>query len=376
MELFGSIGFFGTALAGGLGILLYRAVGVRWRIEYRHVIGCLCLALWFGLFWGHFYQPIGLAALAGVTFWLVRHNKIPRWLAVILTMVPLIVVKASISKLPAMLGLSFATFRAIDVLLFAQKNERVRPLDYLAYVFMPLTLLAGPMYRWRGFQADLKRGYDGISVNTWLAGLELVMLGVIQKFGLAEVVWRFGLSRVDAYDYSFFGVAANSILYSFYLFFDFAGYTSMAIGVGMLFGLNLPINFRNPLATLNPQDFWRRWHISLSEWLRDVVFMPIYKNLLSKSPFFGRHRLAAQNIGIFATLLAMGVWNGLSWHYVVSGVMFGFYSVGHNVLINSARTRPRLQAVMDRPPVKILGRIATLVLVVLALYVFSGRSPI
>ncbi|MFY1004847.1 MBOAT family O-acyltransferase, partial [Escherichia coli] len=92
------------------------------------------------------------------------------------------------------------------------------------------------------------------------------------------------------------GVALNASLYSAYLFFDFAGYSTMAIGIGMLFGFTLPINFRNPLATLNPQDFWRRWHISLSEWLRDVVFMPIYK-ALSKTSFFSRHRLAAQNIG-------------------------------------------------------------------------------
>ena len=204
------------------------------------------------------------------------------------------------------------------------------------------------MYRWRNFQADLKRGYEGVSLNTWLSGLELIMVGVIQKFGLAELIWRYGLSTLDAHDYSFTGVALNASLYSAYLFFDFAGYSTMAIGIGMLFGFNLPINFRNPLATLNPQDFWRRWHISLSEWLRDVVFMPIYK-ALSKTAFFGRHRMAAQNIGIFATLLAMGVWNGLSPHYIVSGLMFGAYSVGHNLLVNAARTRPGLQAALARP---------------------------
>ena len=175
------------------------------------------------------------------------------------------------------------------------------------------------------------------------------MVGVIQKFGLAELIWRYGLSTLDAHDYSFTGVALNASLYSAYLFFDFAGYSTMAIGIGMLFGFNLPINFRNPLATLNPQDFWRRWHISLSEWLRDVVFMPIYK-ALSKTAFFGRHRMAAQNIGIFATLLAMGVWNGLSPHYIVSGLMFGAYSVGHNLLVNAARTRPGLQAALAPAP--------------------------
>jgi membrane protein involved in D-alanine export len=375
MELFGSFGFFGSAIAGGLGLLAYRFFAAPLRLSYRRVVGLVVLAAWFAIFWERPYQPLGLLAVTSGVLWLVRRNIIATWAAVVLTLLPLLVVKTGVSTMPAMLGLSFATFRAIDVLLFSQRNERIDPLDYFAYLFFPLTLLAGPMYRWKHFQADLKRGYDGISMNNWLTGLELVLLGVIQKFGLAEAIWRFGLSQVSAQDYSFTGVALNASLYSFYLFFDFAGYTSMAIGVGMFFGLSLPGNFKNPLATLNPQDFWRRWHISLSEWLRDVVFMPIYK-ALSKTAYFGRHRLAAQNIGIFATLLAMGVWNGLAWHYIVSGVMFGAYSVGHNLLVNAARTRPAWQTVLAYPAIKFAGRVLTLVLVALALYVFSGRSPI
>jgi D-alanyl-lipoteichoic acid acyltransferase DltB (MBOAT superfamily) len=76
-----------------------------------------------------------------------------------------------------------------------------------------------------------------------------------------------------------------SIAYSAYLYFDFAGYSNMAIGAGRLFGLNIPANFNMPLLAKNPQDFWRRFHISLSEWLRDVVFMPVYMNLM-KFNFF------------------------------------------------------------------------------------------
>lgn len=375
MELFASLSFFGGALCGGLGLLAYRSFGMPFRIGYRHVIGVICLGVWMAVFWARPYQPIALLAISGSALWAMRRGYIPTWLAVIITMTPLLLVKTGVSHLGAMLGLSFATFRAIDVLLFAQRNERVSPLDYFIYLFFPLTLLAGPMYRWRNFQADLKRGYEGVNLNTWLIGLELIMLGVIQKFGLAELIWRYGLATLDAHDYSFTGVVLNASLYSAYLFFDFAGYSTMAIGIGMLFGFTLPINFRNPLATLNPQDFWRRWHISLSEWLRDVVFMPIYK-ALSKTKFFGRHRMAAQNIGIFATLLAMGVWNGLSLHYIVSGLMFGAYSVGHNLLINAARTRPALQSTLAHPVMRFLGRVLTLILAALALYVFSGRSPL
>lgn len=375
MELFGSLNFFGGAIVGGLGLLLYRSLAMPWRLGYRHVIAALSVLIWLAVFGVRPWQPVGLFAVSGAALWANRRGWIPTWLSVIVTMAPLLLVKTGLTHLPAMLGLSFATFRAIDVLLFAQRNERVSPLDYFIYLFFPLTLLAGPMYRWRNFQADLKRGYDGVTLDTWLTGLELTLLGVIQKFGLAEAIWRYGLSTLDAHYYSFTGVASNATLYSFYLFFDFAGYSSMAVGIGMFFGFVLPVNFRNPLATVNPQDFWRRWHISLSEWLRDVIFMPIYK-ALSKTAFFGRHRLAAQNIGIFATLLAMGIWNGLSLHYVVSGMMFGAYSVGHNLLVNAARTRPALAAWLARGWVKFAGRVLTLILAALALYVFSGRSPI
>lgn len=375
MELFGSFAFFGGALFGGLGLLLYRSLGLPWRLGYRHLIGALCLAVWLAVFWARPYQPLGLLAVASAALWAMRRGHLPTWAAVLLTMAPLLLLKCGITTMTGMLGLSFATFRAVDVLLFAPRNERISPLDYFIYLFFPLTLLAGPMYRWRNFQADLKRGYEGVTLDTWLAGLELLIFGVIQKFGVAEAIWRYGLNTLDAHDYSLTGVALNASLYSFYLFFDFAGYSSMAIGVGMLFGFTLPVNFRNPLASANPQDFWRRWHISLSEWLRDVVFMPIYK-ALSKTAFFGRHRLAAQNIGILATLLAMGVWNGLALHYVVSGLMFGAYSVGHNLLVQHARTRPALQAFLARRPVQWAGRALTLILAALALYVFSGRSPI
>lgn len=375
MELFGSFAFFGGALFGGLGLLLYRTLGLPWRLGYRHLIGALCLAVWLAVFWTRPYQPLGLLAVASAALWAMRRGHLPTWAAVLLTMALLLLLKCGITTMTGMLGLSFATFRAVDVLLFAPRNERISPLDYCNYLFFPLTLLAGPMYRWRNFQADLKRGYEGVTLETWLAGLELLIFGVIQKFGVAEAIWRYGLNTLDAHDYSLTGVALNASLYSFYLFFDFAGYSSMAIGVGMLFGFTLPVNFRNPLASANPQDFWRRWHISLSEWLRDVVFMPIYK-ALSKTAFFGRHRLAAQNIGILATLLAMGVWNGLALHYVVSGLMFGAYSVGHNLLVQHARTRPALQAFLARRPVQWAGWALTLILAALALYVFSGRSPI
>ena len=115
--------------------MAYRAFGMPLRIGYRHVIAAICLAVWMAVFWHRPWQPLALLAISGAALWAVRRKYIPTWLAVIITMTPLLLVKTGVSHLAAMLGLSFATFRAIDVLLFAPRNERISLLDYCIYVF-------------------------------------------------------------------------------------------------------------------------------------------------------------------------------------------------------------------------------------------------
>ncbi len=375
MELFASLEFFINALLASLAVSLLSPLAMRIRFNLRYVLAFFSILTSVLVFWNRPLQAIIVLVVCTAALWLCRRGLIATRVAVVLTMLPLLLVKTHAMTLLGMLGLSFVTFRAVDVLLFAHKNEAIHPLDYLTYLFFPLTLLAGPMYRWRTFQADLQKGFRQVNMGHWRVGFETLLLGIVQKFAVAHLIWLYGLNEISAHDYSFTGIALNATLYSAYLYFDFAGYSNMAIGIGKMFGVNIPVNFQNPILSKNPQDFWRRWHISLSEWLRDVVFMPIYK-ALSKDSFFSQHRFAAQNIGIFATLFCMGIWNGLQLHYIVSGMMFGAYSVAHNRLLLSARKRPALQQWLASKPAELGGRILTLVLAALALYVFSGRSPI
>ncbi|TAL88829.1 MAG: membrane-bound O-acyltransferase [Candidimonas sp.] len=375
MELFASLEFFVSALLASIAVSLLSPLALRARLRLRYVLAFLGILTSVLVFWDRPLQAIIVLAVCTLALWLCRRGLIATRVAVVLTMLPLLLVKTHAMTLLGMLGLSFVTFRAVDVLLFAHKNETIRPLDYLTYLFFPLTLLAGPMYRWRTFQVDLQKGFSQINMGLWRVGFETLLLGIVQKFAVAYLIWLYGLNAISAHDYSLTGIVLNATLYSAYLYFDFAGYSNMAVGIGKMFGVNLPINFNNPILSKNPQDFWRRWHISLSEWLRDVVFMPIYK-ALSKDSFFSQHRFAAQNIGIFATLFCMGTWNGLQLHYIVSGMMFGSYSVAHNRLLLSARRHPALQQWLTTRPAKLSGRFLTLASAVLALYVFSGRSPI
>lgn len=130
MELFASLSFWGGALVGGLILLLYRTLSVNPKLSYRHLIALLSAGIWLAILGTRPYQPLALLLISGSAIWAVRRQYIPTWLAVLITMAPLLMLKTGVSSIGAMLGLSFATFRAIDVLLFAQRNERISPVEW------------------------------------------------------------------------------------------------------------------------------------------------------------------------------------------------------------------------------------------------------
>jgi membrane protein involved in D-alanine export len=374
MILFGTIRFFVLAAFFPVLIVAYKKLTTRYT-PYLLLISSITLIVFYLVYRDSLLSPVLLFCTAFVVLKLVHAGQLRKWAGIIVTLLPLLLLKTNLLSLFAMIGISFTTFRAIDVLIFSDTQYGTDILEYFNYLFFPLTLLAGPLYRWRNYKQDLTRAYSRISVAQSLTGWETLMLGVIQKFAVAELINQLVLTKTGIHDYSARGVFLNASGYSAYLYFDFAGYSNMALGIATMLGFQLPENFRNPIASRNPQDFWKRWHVSLSEWLRDVVFMPIYKNS-QKLRFFARHKVTAQNIGIFATLFLMGTWNGLQKDYVISGMLFGSYSVVHNIMVHKARTNLGLTQFMNHRISMATGRLLTLVLAALSLYVFSGRSPI
>ena len=343
--------------------------------SYRLTLLGLGLAAWLFVYQDGWPYALGLFVYDYIIFYFTVHGRIRRWLGVTLALLPLLLVKTYILHFITIIGLSFITFRSIDALLMYRIEDATDAGEYFLYLFFPPAIITGPMYRWRNFREDLGSAYANLSLSGVLDGWERFALGIVQKFALAQIVDICVLQRVSPQDYTLSGVLSNAFGYALFLYFDFAGYSNMAIGAAALFGFHLPENFKNPIATSNPQDFWRRWHVSLSEWLRDVVFSPLYKHLVSKGGM-GKHRLQAQNICIFATLMIMGTWNGFEPQYLCSGLLFGVYSVVYNDMVILARGRPRLQELMESRVVGFAGRIISLLLVVFALYVFSGRSPL
>lgn len=348
---------------------------LRYRLTYLSAFSVLAVLGWGYIFQDDYIVPAAVFVGFYVIISLKDKGWLKTWQAVSLTLLPLFLVKLHLNNHWGMLGLSFMTFRAVDVLLYRTKKDGRNFLHYFCYLFMPFIILAGPMYRWRTWVNDINKPVFAITRTQFLSAMEQIFTGIIQKFLFATLIDSLVVQPWSHQPFTFSVGVVMSLAYSAYLYFDFAGYSNMAIGAGRLFGLTIPANFNMPWLAKTPQDFWRRFHISLSEWLRDVVFMPIYMNLM-KLNFFRQNKTLAQNIGIFCTLFCMGAWNGLERHYVISGALFGAISVVHNMLQWSAKRSPSLNDWLQQPVIAFLGRILTLASAAASLYIFSGMSPL
>jgi membrane protein involved in D-alanine export len=296
----------------------------------------------------------------------------------ILLALPMILVKASVElNFIQFAGLSYITFRVIQVYLDNVNSEKpVNPFDYLLFLLFPATLLIGPIDRFQRFQKDLDGGLAQLNGRRFVQGWDMLLLGVFQKFIAAELVKRYWLDKLDPGSHDADQVFQNMYAYTIYLFFDFAGYSSMACGLGRLFGIDVPENFRMPFLAVNPQDFWRRWHITLGDWLRDYIFRPYYK-WISGIRKFKTWPLFKQNSGLFLTFLVMGLWNGFHKNFILSGIIFGIYSVVHNSYVYQSRKKGRdiIFGNLPAPVVKFISIFTMFNLACFAIYIFSGRFP-
>lgn len=224
------------------------------------------------------------------------------------------------------LGISFFTFTQIAYLVDAYRNE-VKEMDYLNYTlfvtFFP-HLLAGPILHHK----EMMPQFDSIkskAVNykNIAAGLFLFSIGLFKKVVIADTFAQWANAGFEtAQALNLIEAWATSLSYTFQLYFDFSGYTDMALGVALMFNIRLPINFNSPYKALNIQDFWRRWHITLSRFLRDYIYIPLGGN---------RNGEFSTYANLFTVFLVGGLWHGASWMFVAWGALHGFAIVIHRV---------------------------------------------
>ena len=226
----------------------------------------------------------------------------------------------------APVGVSFLTFQAITYLVAVGRREvaaRTWP-DVLLFLSFWPTLFAGPILRAESFFAQIDSGPIGRPRETWRA-LYLLMLGVVQKVVLASWLSAHVVDAVFKFPehHSRGAVAAALLGYSLQIFFDFAGYTAIVTGLALLLGYALPLNFRQPYLARNLADFWTRWHMSLSSFIRDYIYIPLGGN---------QRGWRRTQLHVLLAMLISGLWHGASWTFVCWGLMHGLGVVGLNVL--------------------------------------------
>lgn len=224
----------------------------------------------------------------------------------------------SLGSIVLPVGISFYTFQGISHAVDVYRRRftmNTTLLEYFFYLtFFPL-LLAGPITRAENLIPRLRRNQQASSRMVW-SGLWLIMLGLVKKNMVSDYIGQFTTWVFDApQTFSGFENMAALLGYPVQIYFDFSGYSDMSIGAAAILGFWLPDNFLFPYRALSLTDFWRRWHISLSTWFRDYLYIPLGGNRK------GTLRMYANN---FITMLVAGLWHGASWMFVIWGALHGF----------------------------------------------------
>jgi len=245
------------------------------------------------------------------------------------------------------LGFSYVAFRLIHTLRDRQTGK-LPPLtlrEYVTYVIFFPAYTAGPIDRAERFAPDL-RDLPGPDPARLMQGGGRIAVGIAKKFIVADSLALFALNAQTAAQAESTG-ALWLLLYAYTLqiYFDFSGYTDIAIGIGQLYGIRLPENFNRPYLRRNITVFWQSWHITLSQWVRFYVFSPLTRFLLTRprkpSP------LALALVGQVVTMVVIGLWHGVSGHFVVWGLWHGLGLFAHKLW--SDRTRQFYLSLRQRP---------------------------
>jgi len=248
------------------------------------------------------------------------------------------------------LGFSYIAFRLLHVLRDRQlgKTDDFSLREFLTYVLFFPALSAGPIGRSQRFVQDLHKDFTLDEPGFLEAGRRLVM-GILKKFILADSLALVALSEVNATQtLSLTWMWVLVYVYSFRIYFDFSGYTDIAIGIGQLFGIRLPENFDRPYLKPNLTVFWNSWHITLAQWFRAYFFYPLTRALrTSKRPVPLPVIILC---GQLATMLLIGLWHGVTWNFVIWGIWHGLGLFIHNRWTEGLRTRAAF--IEQRPKLK------------------------
>ncbi|MET0969853.1 MAG: MBOAT family protein [Tardiphaga sp.] len=262
------------------------------------------------------------------------------------------------------LGISFFTFQQIAYLVDVMRGAPVERdiVSYTLFVSFFPHLIAGPLVHHAEMIPQFKRAGSTRSAGMAARGVAIFVAGLFKKVVIADNLAQF-VSPVFAHVDGGGSVAMAwawlaTLGYTLQIYFDFSGYSDMALGLGLLFGIRLPVNFRSPYRSTSIIEFWRRWHITLSRFLRDYLYIPLGGN---------RHGAGRRYVNLLLTMLLGGLWHGAGWNFVVWGGLHGLY-LGINHVWRGNRAR------VVAAPAKVAGWALTFVAVVLAWVFFRAGT--
>lgn len=370
-----SVDFF---LVLPLAVLLYHATPLKWRPSCLLGLSYLFYATWslpyalLLLVVSVIVQRLGLKIEAAS-----EDSAQKRYLAVGVVALGLLLfafkyapsLSGRLSSLVVPLGVSYYTFKLISYLVDVYWEKIPAERDMVAFLLYPVffpQIVSGPIQRARDFLPQVKAA-EAVDPSFMASGLRWILFGLFKKFVIADRLALF-VNRIFDDPHSYGSVALLLAIYAFaiQLYADFSGLTDFAIGISRLFGIDSPQNFAAPFYAPNIQEFWRRWHITLTSWLTDYVFTPL--------------RLAFRNRGdaglalaISVNMVAIGAWHGAQWTFVVFGVVNALYMV-----LSAFTLKPRNRFFKRHPTLaavrRVTGPLVTFHLVAFALILFKTTT--
>ena len=292
---------------------------------------------------------------------------------VFLSILPLVINKVfalTSLHLLAFIGISYMSFKTIQIMLEISDGlikEKISVKDYLQFLLFFPTVSAGPIDRSRRFLKEInevmpRKEYLELAGD----GVYRIVLGLLYKVVLSTYVYQMllALNNTSTVVYSI----KYMYLYTLYLFFDFAGYSLMAVGSSNILGIQTPMNFNKPFLSVDIKDFWTRWHITLSTWLRDFVFSRVLMQVIRKKWF--KNRLHNATYAYMVNMLVMGFWHGLSVSYIVYGFYHGVLMAGFEVYQKKSNFYKKNK---NKNWYKLLSWFVTMNLVMIGFFIFSGE---
>lgn len=319
----------------------------------------------------------------------VRDGKWIFYLVSLLSLLPIIFVKVQpaingTQSLLGFIGISYLTFRSVGIIIELRDGviKELKLWEYLRFLLFMPTFSSGPIDRFKRFNENYQTIPERDELMDMLAeSVRYIMLGLLYKFILAHILGEIMLTPLKNLALQaggFFNYYVVAVMYTFGLdlFFDFAGYSLFALAISNLMGIRSPINFNKPFLSRDLKEFWNRWHMSLSFWFRDFVFMRMVLLMTRKKLF--KNRNMTSSVAYILNMLLMGFWHGITWFYIAYGLFHGVGLVMNDAWIRKKKTLNKERKKAGQPPLlenrwaQLLGMVLTFHVVMVSFLIFSG----